>query len=281
MSGPYSISDKMIDFTLGDAEYGTVAYLAWLTIGYQRAYPELLKDFTLGDVFRPEYVDDVIEFRDENISLWELNGRLIDKLIANSGAAVPKNMLKDEIVDGILNDPDFAFSQALKDNDTFDWAPNAPTNLYYCEGDDQVTFENAILASQVMNDNGAAAVNALQMDSDVALLDHGGCVAPAATSAIFFFGGFQELLSATEEISFDPDTKLHMSNSILNVYIPLERTGEYNQMSIFNQAGQKVWEQSIDKGKTQYDMSHLSNGMYIITLRDKDQLYKTEKILKF
>ena len=281
MSGPYSISEKMIDFTLGEEEYGTVAYLAWSNIGFKRAYPELLKDFELEDVFKAEYLGDILEFESEAIDLWELNDRLIATLVATVGSSVPKNMLKDEVLNSILTDPDYPLSVALADNDTYDWAPQAPTNLYYCEGDDQVTFENAILASQVMNDNGAAEVNAVRLDKDASPEDHGGCVFPAALSAVSFFGTFQELLSSNEAVSFDPNSKVYYANNHLNVNIPNERTGDYNLITIYNQTGMKVWEQIAQKGLSSYNIGHLTDGMYVVTLRDSDQLYKTEKLIKF
>jgi len=281
MSGPYSISESMIDFTLGDEEYGTVAYLAWSTIGYKRAYPELLKDFELEDVFKAEYIDDIKEFESEDIDLWELNDRLIASLIQNVGASVPKNLMKEDVLDGILNDPTHPFSIALADNDTYDWAPEAPTNLYYCEGDDQVTFENAILAQETMINNGSTVVNAIRLDTDTAPADHGGCVFPAALSAVTFFGTFQELLSSNEVVSFDPDSKVYYANNLLNVTISNNRNSDYNLMTIYNQTGLKVWEQNVQKGLSNYDISHLNDGMYIVTLRDKNQLYKTEKLIKF
>lgn len=280
MSGPYSISDKMVDFTLGDDEYGTVAYLATLTLGYQAAYPELLKDLTLENVFEEAYISDILKFKNEEISLFELNAILIDSLISRTGSVLPKSMIKPDILDAVFNDPDHPFSQALADNDTYDWAPQAPTNLYYCVGDDQVTFENAILASQVMNDNGASAVAAIQLDG-TGNLDHGDCVAPAATSAVFFFGNFQQLLSSTQELAFDSNTNVFYTNGQLNIDIPFERNGDWNLVSIFTQTGQKVFEQTIDKGKSQLDVQNLNEGMYIVTLRDSDQLYKTQKFIKF
>ncbi|NNE16007.1 MAG: T9SS type A sorting domain-containing protein [Saprospiraceae bacterium] len=281
MSGPYSISDKMIDFTLGDDPYSTVAYLAWLTLGYQSAYPELLKDLELEDIFKPEYIADILEFKNENISLWDLNDRITATLNSTVGAVVPKNMLLPNILESILTDPDHPLSIALADNDTFDWAPSAPTNLYYCVGDDQVTFENAILASQVMNDNGAAAVNGIRIDTDNNLLDHGGCVSGAATGALFFFGSFQQLLSSNENIAFDLNTRVYYSNGQVNVDIPLERAGQFNQMSIYSQTGQMVWQRNISKGQSSFDISHLPMGMFVVTLRDDRELYKTVKMVKF
>ncbi len=185
MSGPYSISEKMIDFTLGDAEYGTVAYLAWVVLAYQAAYPELLKDYSLENVFKQEYLDDIIAFKNEEITLGELNSSLSITLVASVGLVRPKDMLVAGIEDEIKNDPNSPLSIALADNDNYDWVPRAPTRIFYCQGDEQITFENAILADSVMNANGAADVQAVRKD-DFGHLTHGGCVFPSARRQFCF-----------------------------------------------------------------------------------------------
>ena len=76
MSGPYSMSEEMIDFTLGEEEYASVSYLAWIVLAYQVAYADLLNDYSLEDIFKPEFIDDIIDFRDENIFRAELNSRM-------------------------------------------------------------------------------------------------------------------------------------------------------------------------------------------------------------
>jgi len=175
MSGPYSISKKMIEFTLGDEIYDFVAYLAWSTLSFKEAYPELLADYEISDIFKAEYLDDIEDFRQEDISLWNLNIRMAQTLVTTTGNLFPKDMFKPDILDAVFNDPSHPLSQALADNDLVDWTPNVPTNLYYCEGDDQVTFENALLAEETMTNNGAPDVKAVRLDSDALPLDHGGC----------------------------------------------------------------------------------------------------------
>jgi len=176
MSGPYSISEKMIDFTLGDQEYGFSGYLASTSLSAKVAFPDLLADFEVENIFKPQYVDLVNNFADETITLGELNAGLEAGLIADVGVTTPKDLLLPEIVDALKNDPTHPLSQALQMNDVYDWSPQAPTRLMYCSGDDQVTFENAILAEEVMIANGAADLEAVEHG---AALDHGGCVSPA------------------------------------------------------------------------------------------------------
>lgn len=281
MSGPYSISEKMRDFTMGDDEYGTVAYLAWLTLGYQRAYPSTVGQITLEEVFKPAYLDDINAFKNEEIDLWELNDRITTTLLADVGTVTPKDMMNPDILNAVLTDPTHPFSMALADNDTYDWAPVAPTNLYYCEGDDQVTFENATLADEVMKANGSTTVNAIRRDTPPVFFDHGQCVSPSSQAAIFFFGLYQELSMLSEVVDFDPNVQVYYSDSYLSVKVPLEREGAFDQMSIYSSTGELVLQKNIDKGISYHEIDWMTDGMYVVTLRTDTQLYKTQKIIKF
>lgn len=281
MSGPYSISEKMSEFTLSDEPYGTVAYLAWVTLGYQAAYPETLGMMTLDEVFKPEYLEDIEAFKNEEINLWELNDRVTNTLVTTVGTVTPKDMLLPNLLNSLLTDPMHPFNVALADNDTYDWSPQAPTRLYYCVGDEQVTYENAILAEEVMKQNGAADIQAVQRDTDSFPLSHGGCVTPAAQALISFFGSLQNLLSNNTEVQSDPNVKIQYYDGQLLLKIPLERKATSNWLTIFNQSGQKVFERQIDKGVTVEDINWLNRGMYFVTLRDNQSLYRNAKIVKY
>ena len=279
MSGPYSISEKMAEFTLGDQDYGTVAYLAWLTLGYQTAYPNTVGMIGLDEVFKAEYIPSIEQFRDEEIDLWSLNTILLDLLMTNTGSTKPKDMLLPDILNSLLTDPTHPFSMALADNDTYDWAPQAPTNMYYCVGDDQVTFENATLAESVMQANGSSAT-AIRADTDLFPADHGECVLPAASRVLEFFNSVRNLLSSNTNLSFDAEALVFIQDQTLILDIPQERS-QNNTLAIFSQAGDKLQEINIDVGLNQVSMSNMPDGMYIITIRDAEGLYMTQKVVKF
>jgi hypothetical protein len=279
MSGPYSISEKMIDFTLGDMDYGTVAYIAWSFLGYQVAYPNTVGMMTLEEVFLPEYIPGIVQFRDEEIDLWTLNDMLLNMLSANTGSTKPKDLLQPDILNSILTDPTHPFSMALADNDTYDWAPVAPTVMYYCEGDDQVTFENAILAESVMQANGSSA-RAERADSDLFPADHGQCVLPAASRALAFFNSLRNLLSDTEDVFAVDDNVIYINDGSLVLDISKDRKGQ-NTMMIFSQTGQKLIETKLNSGINEYNMYAMNSGLYIISLMDEHGIYKTQKVVKF
>ena len=269
----------MRDFTLGDEEYGTVDYLAWLTLGYKRAYADLLADIEIKDVFKPEYLDAIYAFRDEEIQLSELGGRMIDTLLADVGTITPKDCLHPEILDAMFNDPAHPLSQALADNDTYNWAPEAPTNLYYCEGDEQVTFENAILAEEVMRANGSTTVQSFRMDTDNNPFNHGECVIPASTAALEFFSMFQDITSSTSSYAPDKGVVVYFDGVQLHVDMT-EASVPMAQFDVFDLAGNKMMQQFDVRGANSYDLDMLPAGMYIVTVYKDNQILNTTKLVK-
>lgn len=279
MSGPYSISESMIDFTLGNSEYFTVGYIAWLTIGYNRAYPQALEEFTVERVFRPEFVADVNEFKDETIDLWTLNDRMISTLVNNTGLVLPRNTLQDDILDGILNDPTHPLSVALELNDTYNFVTETPTNLYYCEGDDQVTFENALLAEEIMTANGSPNVQALRMDTDALPLDHVGCVIPASLGALAFFNDLVEgQTSSTANVEYSAHVSVNYYDK--NLTVEMNEPGLNSAyLDIYNMSGQRIHQQQVPNGQSQLWLPTDQPGQYIVTIYTSGGLLNVTQVI--
>lgn len=278
MSGPYSISGKTASSTLGDQEYETVAYIVNVVRGYKAAYPQLLADYEFEDVFKPEYLNDIYQFDNEEISLWELNDRLSDTLIAKVGKVTPKDLLMPGILE-LFQDETSPFFQAMKDNDNYDWTPQAPTRIYYCRFDEQIIYTNATLADSVMNANGAADVEAVRMD-DFTPLTHGGCVIPASFAGIFFFRDYQNLLTSTEDLIDDPNVTINYNNEIVMVNIPKLGYANNNNILITDLTGRTVFSDRIESGLTWHETGWLSKGMYVVSLYHNNKLIKTERIVR-
>lgn len=274
MSGPYDISGKMSEFTLGDGEYGFVAYLAYTALSYQEAYKNLFSEGSLEEFFKPAYVEDILLFKNNEIGLFELNDRLISTLILEEGRSVPKLMLQPEVLDGILNDPMHPASVALRDNDVYDWAPKSPTRLYYCTADEQVWFENSLTAEAVMKANGATDVEAISKGS----LSHGQCVFPAVLDAVEWFKGIRDLSSSTLEIGSKSIT-IYPSPADQQIYIETPEDGieDNSHLRILDTQG-KVWiNQGLRRNLT-VDTAPLPNGVYLIQLQIDNQM-KTHKFV--
>ena len=184
MSGPYSISGVMLDKILSDESYGTPSYIAYTMLSYQEAYGNLYDD--IGDLFKQPYATSIESFYNGNINLSTLNAQLIAAL-AIGGDTINKRMFHDSILEGITTNPNHPILLALQDNDTYNWAPDAPTRLYYCGADEQVPFQNSLVAEAEMQALGAPDVQAINLNAG---FTHGLCVFPAIQSSVAFFRSF-------------------------------------------------------------------------------------------
>jgi hypothetical protein len=169
MSGPYDISGVQANVLTSSEPYPTPGYLPYVVLSYQLVYGNLYE--SLDEVFLPQYAAVIPDLFDGTNSMGFIN---------NQFPSVPSQMLLPEVLEEYENDPEHPIRLALQDNDLYDWTPQAPVRIYYCEGDDQVSYLNSIVALDAMEANNAPDVLGFAGGD----LDHGAC-APFA-----LLGGF-------------------------------------------------------------------------------------------
>ena len=182
LSGPYSISEVMRVATLEAGRPTLPGFIVYTYVSYNNVYG--LYD-SLEQAFVSPYVEVIDSFNRELIDGERFNFQL-DTLLKQRDERLI-DMFQDSIGQEIEeNDPESPIIQALRDNDTYEWAPDAPTLLYYCTEDEQVPFQNAVVADSVMRALGSTSV---LLESGGAL-DHGGCIRPAVTRTLAFFDSY-------------------------------------------------------------------------------------------
>lgn len=261
MSGPYSISGIMRDkMTLDESSYFYPAYVHFTIVSYNYVYG-LYDD--IAEVFKPPYVPLLQQFLDEEINLGGLNDGLIAKLIQNHGAPVPKFMLQDSILNAVLTDEMHPFNVALRDNDVFDWKPEAPTRLYYCMADDQVPFQNSVVASDAITANGAPNFEAIDVNSAA---DHGECIEPAIIATALFFGQYWDvaLVANREPI---PTLSVRTFPNPTTKQLTLEGLVVSTQVEVFNALGQMVLRRTVAPSDPNLDVSSLAKGTYTLRMQ--------------
>lgn len=265
MSGPYSVSEKMVEFTLGDTPYYFVAYLAHVANSMKLAYPETLDAYEMSDIFKADYLADIDAFLNEEIDLFTLNELLIARLEATEGASIPRLMMQDSIADALINNPNHPLSAALALQDVYDWAPDAPTRLLFCGGDDQVFFENSTLAGEVMNANGAPNTIAVNLGNEN---DHGACVNPAIFITLLFFDDFREITSGTNDLPTLSSGWMYPNpaKDIISFDLPIDDTANIT-IEIMDQKGQIMMRSAYAKTM---DISSFSAGMYYVTVKSEN-----------
>jgi hypothetical protein len=268
MSGPYNISETMTESILNEAVYYYPGYVAYTILSFNLASD---LGYEVEDLFKAPYVPAITQFYTGQIELPSLHSNLISLLTTNEGASVPKFMIKDEILDIVVNEPDHALNEAFRVNDVFDWIPEAPTRLFYCTADDQVLYLNSVVADSVMNANGALDVMAIDVDPTA---DHGGCVNPAVVQTLLFFANYQQLTVDNEDFVLQGNIKLTPNPARENV--KLENIPEGALIEIFDLKGSLKQQLKSTGDSPSINVSALSTGIYLLRVTKGSQVFHSK-----
>lgn len=276
LSGPYSISNVMRTLMVDDArEYLYVAYLPNTALSYQTVYGNLYKK--LSDMFKPEYVQAIQDYYDQKITLSQLNVQLVATLRSTTGKSIGRRMLQDSIVKAVIENPNHPISRALRDNDTYRWTTKTPTRLFYCMGDDQVPFQNSLLARDSMLARGATS---LQIQDLNPAFNHGQCVSPALLNTLIFFSAYQKIdidVSVTQDfkslgVAFGPNP---VQGTLHLMHLPV-----HSRVLLYDLRGQLVWQESyVTGGDVRISTGHLPNGFYVMQLNARGQTASTKIVV--
>lgn len=260
LSGPYSISGVMRNVMISDEPYNFLAYLpnTYLSYNYVYGFYDDIEQF-----FKPAYVNAIRNFYEGNISLNNLNNFLINTITQEHGAPIARHMLQDSIV-AILEtaDPDHPVIQALEDNDTYEWAPQKPTRIFYCMADDQVYFRNSVVADSVMQDLGALDLVTTDVLSEA---DHGGCVEPAVINTALFFSNFADWTVSTDDLASSLPLKVFPNP--VEGWMKIEGVEGQADVQLCNQQGKVVWNTRLESGEQQLNLPALPAGVYLLRVQ--------------
>ena len=173
MAGPHDLSGIMLDHLLTpDLIYPEPYLLLYLLRAYDEQY---------------DLYDNPIEVFTEAVAgqiLPRLNGRTpgdtINELLPST---TPRDLLQPRFVEALEADPDHPFRVALRENDVYDWAPQAPIRLYHCEADETVPKSNSEKALDAFSDNGSGQGQLFDL---IPVLEHNECDGVSFTSAIIW-----------------------------------------------------------------------------------------------
>ena len=186
-SGPYDISGTQFPQTFEFETYSNPAYLAYNVIGWNSVYGTLYDD--LSEVFQEPYASTMLDLFDGTNDAETIN---------NACPSTLEEFLQPGLVEQIQNDPMHPFQLAALDNDVYQWIPEAPVEMYYCTQDEQVFYQNALVADAWMTENGST----LHSSTNLGAYDHGQC------AGLAIFGGtlwiqdrVEECATALEEAS--------------------------------------------------------------------------------
>jgi len=254
----------MADTILSPYPYSNPGYLVYLLSSYQMVYGNLYTSYS--DILNPPYDTIVPPFFDGNnttLGMGTLNSLLsgyIDTLMVDTVVANFSNSLST------FGHPLWT---NLLANDNHDWTPQRPIKMYYCTGDEQVTFQNAISAESAMLSNGVSNVEAVNMGGG----NHNDCVLPALTAAYYWFDGLRSLCSSTGFNELNTVVSPFVFPNPVNNVLSISFEGE-GVLRVTNIAGQLVHNQSIN-GNLNLSSTDWSRGIYIVEIQnDNNRIFQ-------
>ncbi|HRI61683.1 MAG TPA: T9SS type A sorting domain-containing protein [Saprospiraceae bacterium] len=275
MSGPYSIGEVMRQLILTDETYYYPAYIPNTALSYQTVYGNIFNQLT--DIFKPAYAGLIGQFYSGNTSLSQLNDQLIAALVANEGTSRPFKMLQDSIIQVITNNPDHPINLALKANNTYNnWTPLAPMRLFYCMADDQVPFENSIVARDSLL---AAGATDFQVSDVNPTADHGDCFVPAITNTLLFFLNFQQIGDVSSLHPLETSQLTIFPNPARD-FITLKDLPAKGQLKIVDYFGHTLKSIALAEGDQTVPIKDLPDGIYMAEFQAKRKTWREKLIIQ-
>ena len=273
MSGPYSIAEVMYDLIVSEEEYTKPGYLINTFISYKAVYGDVYTD--INSTFKEPYQEFVQAFSNHEISLNQLDSALTSQLELNEGAVIPVKVLKDAYIESVKNDSNHPMLLAMKDNNVYDWSPQAPTRLYYCTADEEVPFENSIIADSAMMVNGAANVEAKDINPQ---LTHFFCALPAAVETVDFFETFQEVEDPSVDTKQVISTDLEVAPNPTGGFLKIGNIPGAGHLEILDLNGMSWHRTPVSEGDYLLWLNQLPSGVYVLKLLSND-IIRSQKIM--
>ncbi|MBK9448405.1 MAG: hypothetical protein IPN95_03105 [Bacteroidetes bacterium] len=178
MAGPYDCSGVQEAVIVGYDPYPTPGYLPYVIFSYNYIY-HIVDDPT--KLLKPPYDSIIPPMFDGTHSIGEIN---------NVSNPVPRYMIVDSVMEAYEADPNHPLKLALRDNDLYDWIPKTPVKMFYCSSDDQVNYQNTIVAYNHFIAAGATTVSIFETANN---LNHGDCALPTMLFGKFYMDSLKAL----------------------------------------------------------------------------------------
>jgi hypothetical protein len=173
MSGAYDLAGIQTEVMF--KPYTHPGYLPYLLYSYQEVY-KCFDD--PNNCFKSAYAEAIPPLLDGKHTMGE-----IDKVMT----PIPKDVLKDEFMEGFKNNDQFPFKIALSKNSVHDFKPEVPLLMCYCTADEQVNYKNAFVARDAMKAKGAKNI---RLQNAGKKFGHGKCAIYASAYTKMYFDSF-------------------------------------------------------------------------------------------
>ena len=268
-SGPYEITGAMADTILA-ASYSKPGYIVYMLSAYQSVYGNLYNEYS--DILRSPYDEIVVPYFNGNNTTLGMNS------LNNQLPQIIQELVVDSVLENFLNSQaDFSHPlwQAMADNDNHDWNPTRPIRMYYCTGDEQVSFQNAIAADAAFEANGIENAEAVYMGPG----NHNECILPSLSDVYYWF---DTLRSPCQESSLQHLKTEHVElfpNPVSDELQVMIKSPGKHELLVLDGFGRRVYHLKEISGNSSISLSDFESGVYFVEVRSKDHSV-IQKIIK-
>ena len=174
MAGPYdmSFSSKRI---LSINSYPQPGYISFTYMSYNTI--EKLNR-PASDLFQSPYAERIPDLMDGSKSIGEANSYLTN---------VIKDLFSEKFLTEFLGNGEIELKESFEKNSLLDWKPKAPIKLFHGDNDDEVNYNNSVIAYDNLKSNGA--------DIELITIDggsHSGSIFQSYSQALDWFNILKE-----------------------------------------------------------------------------------------
>jgi hypothetical protein len=182
MAGPYDASGAQAEMLVSDNPYPAPYYLPYLLNSYIYVYGQNTQYSKLADVLKEPYSTTIPPLLNGFYGAGDVDAQMTQPI---------KNILKDNLLNSFINNPNHFMRKWLEDNDLMDWKPQGKMKIIYCSGDDHVTYLNSINAYNKFMENGASPSDITMVDVSPSA-NHNDCALPSILNAKSFIDALKE-----------------------------------------------------------------------------------------
>lgn len=243
MSGAYDMSGVQTVQLLKDTPYASPYYLPYLIFGNNPIYHFFTN---ANEILRSPYDVNLPPLMNGIANSNAINAKMNDTV---------KLIFRQEMLDSFHANPNHFFKVFLRDNDVYQWVPQSPMRMYYCTLDENVPYENTVVAYNYFKANGATQVDTVNSGA----LYHTPCAEPS-------------LIRAKTWFDEKKDRKMEIAETHQNASAANSADGT---LHLDIAGGRKPFTVSWDNNMTGTDLMGLAPGTYTYNIVDSNLCSKT------
>lgn len=243
MSGAYDMSGVQTVQLLKDTPYASPYYLPYLIFGNNPIYHFFTN---ASEILRAPYDTTLPPLMNGVANSNAINAKMNDTV---------KLIFRQDMLDSFNANPNHFFKVFLRDNDVYQWVPQSPMRMYYCTLDENVPYENTVVAYNYFKANGATQVDTVNSGA----LYHTPCAEPS-------------LIRAKTWFDEKKDRKMEIAETHQNASAANSADGT---LHLDIAGGRKPFTVSWNNNMTGTDLMGLAPGTYTYNIVDSNLCSKT------